>query len=250
MLRDPERLILPGLPAIEIYDHLPSTNAEARRRIATGQATDGWIVARAQSAGRGRRGRAWISEEGNLFASRILEPRMPAFRAPELSFVASLATFDAVSAHLPPASATVTCKWPNDILINRCKAAGLLLESEGASGWVVIGIGVNVMSAPAGVEFPATSLREHGGRASAPDVLQSLAAAFERWYEIWRAGGFVPIRDAWRQRAAGIGEAIRVRLEAREFTGSFMDIDETGALLVRLSEGTIGRVAAGDVFFL
>lgn len=250
MAGEPERLILSGLPAIEIYDLLPSTNAEARRRIATGQATDGWIVARAQSEGRGRRGRAWISDKGNLFASRILEPRAPASRAPELSFVASLAAVDAVSAHLPPASATVACKWPNDILINRRKAAGLLLESEGASGWVVIGIGVNVMSAPSGVEFPATSLRDHGSRASAMDVLQSLAAAFEHWYEVWRAGGFAPIRDAWRQRAAGIGEAIRVRLETREFTGTFMDIDETGALLVGLSGGTIERVAAGDVFFV
>lgn len=250
MLREPERLILPGLPVIEIYDLLPSTNAEARRRIATAQAMDGWIVARAQSAGRGRRGRTWISEEGNLFASRILEPRMPAFRAPELSFVASLATFDAVSAHLPLASATVTCKWPNDILINRRKVAGLLLESEGASGWVVVGIGVNVTSAPMDVEFPATSLHEHGSRAVALDILKSLASTFEHWYAIWREAGFAPIRDAWRQRAAGLGEAIRVRLETREFTGTFMDIDETGALLVRLSEGTIERVAAGDVFFL
>ena len=250
MAGEPERLILSGLPAIEIFDLLPSTNVEARRRIATAQAADGWIVARAQSEGRGRRGRAWVSEKGNLFASRIVEPRAPASRAPELSFVASLATFDAISAHLPPTAGPVACKWPNDVLISRRKVAGLLLESEGSSGWVVVGIGVNVTSAPTDVEFPATSLQEHGSRATALDVLKSLASVFEHWYEIWRDGGFAPIRDAWRQRAAGMGETIRIRLEMREFTGTFMDIDETGALLVRLSGGTIERVAAGDVFFV
>jgi BirA family biotin operon repressor/biotin-[acetyl-CoA-carboxylase] ligase len=242
-------LAIPGAPPVEIFDTLDSTNAEGHRRIATGTAADRWIVARQQTGGRGRRGRTWVSEPGNLYASRIVSPRAPVARMPELSFVTGLAAYDAVAAHLDPAHGPIACKWPNDVLVKRRKVAGILLEGEGVSGWLTIGIGINVMSAPEGVEFPATSLRAEGASPELTDVIVSLVTAFERWYEIWRRDGFAPIREVWKSRAAGIGDTIRVRLESRELTGVFQDIAEDGALLLQLPNGVQERIAAGDVFF-
>lgn len=249
MANTPRYVDLPGGVPGEIHAVLDSTNAEARRRIAKGDARDLWIAAAEQTGGRGRRGRAWISEAGNLFASRIVKPGCPPARAAELSFVAALAVRDAVVATLPATAPPVTCKWPNDILIARQKVSGMLLEAEGFSGWVVIGIGINVKAAPEGVEFPATSLAAHGATAGAEAVLAALAAAFEERFMTWKRDGFAPIRMAWRTAASGLGETIRVRLEAREFEGIFRDIDDSGALLVERADGAVERVAAGDVFF-
>lgn len=243
-------MTISGAPPVEIFDALDSTNAEARRRIAAAAAADGWIIARTQSGGRGRRGRTWVSEAGNVYASRVVSPKAPLTRLPELSFVAGVATHEAVTAHLPPEAGPITCKWPNDVLVKRGKVAGILLESEGASGWLVVGIGVNVRNAPEGVEFPATSLCAEGASPELTEVIVSLVTAFERWYGIWRRDGFAPVREAWKQRAAGVGDVIRVRLEGRELTGIFHDIDPDGALLLTMPDGRRERIAAGDVFFM
>lgn len=236
--------------AHEVHDQLDGTNAEARRRIEAGTAADLWIVARRQTGGHGRRGRTWISERGNLYASRLMLRDCPPARAAELSFVAALAVRDAVRALLPENAPPVTCKWPNDVLIGRRKVAGLLLEAEGGAPWIVVGIGVNVAAAPDGVETPATALARHGATADADACFAALAAAFEQWLGVWREGGFAPIRAAWIKAASGLGETIRVRLETREFQGIFRDLDPQGVLLVECEDGRIEAVAAGDVFLL
>lgn len=242
-------LAIPGAPPVEIFDTLDSTNAEGHRRIAIGTVAERWIVARTQTGGRGRRGRVWVSEPGNLYASRIISPKAAIARMPELSFVAGLAAYDAVAAHLDAAHGPIACKWPNDVLVKRRKVAGILLEGEGLSGWLTAGVGINVAHAPEGVEFPATSLSAEGTSPELTDVIVSLVTAFEHWYETWRRDGFAPIRTTWKNRAAGIGDTIRVRLEARELSGIFHDIADDGALILQLPGGGQERIAAGDVFF-
>jgi BirA family biotin operon repressor/biotin-[acetyl-CoA-carboxylase] ligase len=147
----------------------------------------------------------------------------------------------------------ITHKWPNDVLVNRHKVAGILLESSaresGALDWLVIGVGVNVEHFPDDTEYPATSLRHEGAEDVSPDtVMEAFARHFLRWTDAWREDGFAPIRTAWLARAQGIGEAVRVRLGTETFGGTFVDLDADGALVVEMADGVTRRVTAGDVF--
>ena len=146
---------------IRKYENLDSTNEEARRLAEAGEAGPLWIVACEQSAGRGRRGREWVSSRGNLFATLLLRPGRAADVCAQLSFVAALATGDAVASFAP--SARIALKWPNDVLLDGHKVAGILLESAGSAGgcaveWLAVGIGMNLANYPAGTDMPATSL--------------------------------------------------------------------------------------------
>jgi BirA family transcriptional regulator, biotin operon repressor / biotin---[acetyl-CoA-carboxylase] ligase len=228
-----------------------STNDEAKA-LARGGAADGTLVwADEQTAGRGRRGRAWASPPGNLYLSLVQRPDGTPAHAAQLGFVAALGLGDALLALTGPAL-RLSYKWPNDLLADGKKLAGILLESETGAGervdFVVIGVGTNLASKPEGVEFPATSLAEQGF----PDVTPArLLAAFIRhfaaWAQRWRAQGFPPVRAAWLARASGIGEEIRVRLDRSTFTGRFHDLDQDGALLLDGAQGR-RRIAAGEVF--
>ncbi|RMF10457.1 MAG: biotin--[acetyl-CoA-carboxylase] ligase [Alphaproteobacteria bacterium] len=244
-------IALEGGLAAEIYDELDSTNAEALRRIRAGTARDEWIVATRQTAGRGRKGRSWISEEGNLFATRLLRANCPRSRAAQLSFVAGLATHDAVVLAVSE-TPDVRCKWPNDVLINDRKVAGLLLETEGSGDlaeWVAIGIGINVVHAPDDVIFPATSIAAEDGKTSAEDVLRHLNERMEFWVGKWRKQGFSAVREAWRNVAAHLGQTISVQADGERITGRFADIDEHGALILQMADGETRKITAGDVFF-
>lgn len=228
-----------------------STNDEACARARAG-AVDGTVVwAREQTAGRGRRGRAWTSPVGNLYTSTILRPECPAGEAAQLSLVAAVALADALAALLP-SQGGLTCKWPNDILADGQKVAGILLESAGnetAVDWVVIGCGVNVTSHPADTPYPATDLAALAGTAPVLEtVLEYYLRHLFAWRDRWRSGGIAPVRDAWIARAAGLGGAITVRLPDRELHGRFRDLDADGALLLELPDGGQQRITAGDVF--
>ncbi|MDE1939832.1 MAG: biotin--[acetyl-CoA-carboxylase] ligase [Alphaproteobacteria bacterium] len=234
------------------FDEIDSTNEEARRRAAAGASTPLWITAARQSAGRGRRGRVWDSASGNLFATLLLRPNKPAGECAQLSFVAALAVSDMLAAFAP--AADLKLKWPNDVLASGRKLAGILLESEsrpdGKTAWLAVGIGVNLAMFPEDTEFPATSLKALGVTPPQPrDALLHLAAAFAKWYEAWRMGGFGPVREAWLARASGLGSRIRARLANEEIIGVFQGIDDSGALLLGLPGGTTRIIAAGEVFF-
>ena len=227
------------------YETLDSTNEEARRLAMADERAPLWIVAREQSLGRGRRGRAWVSGAGNLFAT-LLTRAAPATAA-QLGFAAGLAAAEAISACAP--ASQVTLKWPNDVLLEGRKAAGILLEAMGEDA-LAIGIGINLAHHPSDTEFPATAIAAITGSAPDPDVtLLRLASGMAAWYEIWREQGFAPLRTAWLARAAGLGRPIRTRLAESEMHGVFEDLDDDGALLLRAPSGELTRITAGDVFF-
>lgn len=241
---------------IRRFDEIDSTNEEARRLGDRSEEGPVWIVAARQTAGRGRRGRAWESPSGNFMGTLYLTPRCGAREAGELSFVAAVAVHDAVSSLLPPPlRPALRLKWPNDLLHERAKLAGILLESSGVAGaevaWVAIGMGVNLAMHPQGLEYPATSLAAMGvSGVTADDALVALDAAFTRWLAVWRGvQGFAAIREAWLKRAEGIGGRIAVRLSSGTMEGIFEGLAPDGALQLRLDDGTLHLVSAGDVFF-
>ncbi|HVU19801.1 MAG TPA: biotin--[acetyl-CoA-carboxylase] ligase [Rhizomicrobium sp.] len=233
------------------FDEIDSTNEEARRLAAKGERGPVWIVAGRQTAGRGRRGRKWESPAGNLAATLLLNPEKPASECAQISFVSALAASDAIARFTPDAEIKV--KWPNDVLANGRKIAGILLESasQGANPqFLIAGIGMNLKSHPIETEFPAISLSGLGLSPPLPrHALLELAVPFAKWYDVWHAEGFSPIRDAWLSRAAGLGTRIRARLTNEETVGIFEGIDETGALLLREAQDRVRTIAAGEVFF-
>jgi BirA family biotin operon repressor/biotin-[acetyl-CoA-carboxylase] ligase len=233
------------------FESIGSTNDEARRLAAFGQTGPLWITADEQTAGRGRRGRVWVSPKGNLMSTLLLHPRRPAVECAQLSFVSAIAVADTV-AHFAP-EADVKVKWPNDVLADGRKISGILLESTGAGGepyFLAIGIGINLAHFPPDTEFPATALAALGVPAPpSSEALGQLAAHFAKWYDIWRGQGFPPIRDAWLARAANLGGRIRARLTNEETSGVLEGIDETGALLLRETPDRLRTIAAAEVFF-
>ncbi|WP_096701825.1 biotin--[acetyl-CoA-carboxylase] ligase [Magnetospirillum sp. 15-1] len=230
-------------------DSVGSTNDEARRRVEDGSAADLLVVtARRQTAGRGRRGRVWESPEGNLHASFAIRIQRPLAEAAQIGFVMALALAEALDELVP--GHDVRCKWPNDVLIDGRKVAGMLLESAG-DGWLVLGIGVDVENRPAPAEalYAAIALVEAGYGGDTAGVLGGLCRHFGPWLERWRAEGFAPVRTAWLGRARGLGEAALVRLEAETLSGVFKGLDEEGGMLLDQGAAGIRRVLAGDVFF-
>jgi BirA family biotin operon repressor/biotin-[acetyl-CoA-carboxylase] ligase len=233
------------------YDTVGSTNDEAKR-LARNGAPDGTIVcAREQTAGRGRRGRPWASPPGNLYISVIARPACSAGKAAQLGFVAALALGDALRAKLR-AIEGLSNKWPNDVLMHGRKLAGILLEAEtgagGALASVVVGLGVNLVSSPREVEFPATSVAEEGFAPPPPSaLLDEFAKHFHSWATRWSMAGFTPVRTAWLAHAASLGELIRLRLETDTLHGRFVDIDHEGALLLETTAER-RRISAGEIF--
>lgn len=234
------------------WAEIDSTNEEARRLAAAGEKGPVWLRADRQTAGRGRRGRAWESPTGNLAATLLIVPNKPASECAQLSFVTAIAAADTASVFA--SGADIKVKWPNDVLANGRKLAGILLESASGAdsvlSFLAIGVGMNLAHFPPDTEFPATSLAALGASAPSPSAaLVQLAAHFAKWYDVWMTSGFTPIQDAWLARAAGLGTRIRARLTHEETSGVFEGIDATGALILRETQGRTRTIAAGEVFF-
>jgi BirA family transcriptional regulator, biotin operon repressor / biotin---[acetyl-CoA-carboxylase] ligase len=231
------------------YDEIDSTNEEARRLAAMGEVGPVWLTAARQTAGRGRRGRSWESPGGNLAATLLLRPDRGQGEWAQLPFATAIAAADMAADAAK--GARIALKWPNDVLADGKKLAGILLETaNGPSPALAIGVGLNLAHHPEGTEFPATSLAALGAEVPSPDdALAALAAGFARWYDVWRAQGFVAIREAWLARAAGLGTRIRARLATEERSGMFEGIDENGALLLNEGFGRASILPAADIFF-
>jgi BirA family biotin operon repressor/biotin-[acetyl-CoA-carboxylase] ligase len=246
-----KRPSLPDFFRLTSLARIDSTSEEAKRLARAGCLEGTLIMANEQTAGHGRQGRAWASPPGNFYASLVLRPDCAAAAAAQLSFAACLAVGESCLGFLPK-SANLAYKWPNDVLLGGRKAAGLLLEAEatGDAGprFVVLGIGVNLVSYPKEADFPATSLAAAGAGGVTPDgLLEALAPALLIWYERWRDSGFAGLRSKWLERASGLGEKIRVRLPREELTGIFSGLDQDGALLLEAG-GKTRRITAAEVF--
>ena len=229
------------------HDEIDSTNEEARRLAARGETGPLWLTAARQTAARGRLGRAWDSPGGNLAATLLIRPERGQGEWAQLSFAAAVATSDTAARFAPHAQ--IALKWPNDVLANGKKLSGILLETA-TGGALAIGVGMNLAYHPDDTEFPAISLAGLGVEPpSAEDALALLAASFAKWYEVWCAQGFAPIREAWLARAAGLGSRIRARLATEERSGMFEGIDENGSLLLNEGFGRASVLPAADIFF-
>lgn len=230
--------------SIDIFDTLDSTSAEARRRADAGEFGPVWIVALSQTAGYGRRGRRWSQVTGDFAGTLLFKPEAAPERWGQLSFVVSLALAGGLDEFI--GEDRITLKWPNDVLVEGAKAAGILLESLGAQ--LSIGVGVNMVSAPEGLPYKAARLMDYAPPPPPADFAATLDAHFWIHYGQWLKQGFAPIRDAWLARAGGLGAEITVRLPNEELQGVFEGMDETGALILRSKAGT-RTIAAGEVFF-
>ncbi|MEL6523824.1 MAG: biotin--[acetyl-CoA-carboxylase] ligase [Pseudomonadota bacterium] len=254
MSTDPLRAAWPAGYERVVLDSVDSTMAEAARRSenATGPI---WIIARKQSAAHGRRGRPWAMPAGNFAATLVLRPNAAPEQAALRSFTAAVALHHALSAIIDPSK--LSLKWPNDVLLNGGKVAGILLESKGTPSLVEslsIGIGVNLVAAPdaASVEPGAVtpvSVSGAGGRTIDPvDFLDLLATHFASLETQFRAYGFEPIRQLWLKHAARLNEVVTARLPSEEITGTFRTIDGSGHLVLITAKGE-RRIAAAEVYF-
>jgi len=236
---------------VAVFGDIDSTMDEARRR-AVGHPHPLWIIAERQTKGRGRRSRAWQSGNGNLLCTLALRVQQPLAEAAKLSFLSAVCVGEMLDHYVRDAS-RICYKWPNDVLLDGRKAAGILLEaSSEAPGavWLAIGIGVNLAQHPHATEMPATSLAAAGVAVPHPHAaLEVLARRFAEWLGRWQALGFAPVKAAWLARAARIGLEIDVRLDKHTLRGIFSSLDESGALVLTLPDGTERLISAGDVFF-
>ena len=241
--------------ARHILAEVDSTNSEASR-LAQHLTQPTWIMARRQTAARGRRGRLWVSPEGNFAATLVMRPAGEPAQAALRSFIAALALADALALVCGP-GATLSLKWPNDVLLNGGKVAGILLESVGQGAQVhhlVIGVGVNLIAAPpretveAGALPPVSVQGETGLRIAPDELLDYLANAFARWEAQFVVYGFGPIRTAWLARATRLGQPITARTMTETITGTFDSLADNGALVLRTQTGR-RAIPAADIYF-
>ncbi|WP_170607980.1 biotin--[acetyl-CoA-carboxylase] ligase [Ruegeria arenilitoris] len=240
---------------LHVLQEVDSTLNEAAR-IASSAQGPVWIMAHNQTAARGRRGRAWANPQGNLAATLLMRPQGNPEQAALRSFVAALALFDACVAVTGRASG-FSLKWPNDVLLNGGKLAGILLESTGQANQVThlaIGIGVNLSQAPGADKVepdalrPVSLLSETGTNVTPEDFLSELAVAYAKYETQFSIYGFEPIRAAWLSRAARLGEVISARTTASETVGTFETVDAGGNLVLNTARGRVS-IPAADVYF-
>jgi BirA family transcriptional regulator, biotin operon repressor / biotin---[acetyl-CoA-carboxylase] ligase len=238
-----------------VLPEIDSTNAEGFRR-ASSLARPTWILAGVQTAGRGRRARPWSSPQGNFHGTLVLHPTEPPETVALRSFAAALALRDAF-VQLTGVPQSFALKWPNDVLCNGGKIAGILLESQGLNGpdpVLCIGIGVNLIAAPdasqveAGAVPPVSLLQETGLRITPEAFLDALAPAYETWEATFTAQGFDPLRAEWLAHAARLGQPIRARTGTETREGTFETIDAQGNLILRMAHGPVA-IPAAEVFF-
>lgn len=222
-----------------------STNADLAELARSGAGEGLWLRAERQTAGKGRQGRAWVSPAGNLYASTLVRLRPSDPPPATLALVAAVALEETVAVF----GVQATLKWPNDLLVDGAKLSGILLER--VDNAVIIGFGVNLAEAPDTLDRAATSVAAHG---TAPDpqlFAETLAESFGRWLARWRGEGLATVRDRWIARAHPVGTALTARLaDGSSLDGLFDGLDASGALMLRLADGSVRVIHAADVFLL
>ena len=243
-----ERAVAAGV-RLTAHAELGSTNAHALSLARRGERGPLWITAERQTQGRGREGRSWVSEPGNLHSTLLLTAASLVQHWPQLSFVAALALHDALTEIASPIRHRLAIKWPNDLLLNEAKLGGILIEGESTGHKpVAVGIGVNCVSHPGIPGYPITDLHAAGIAVSAAALFSVLSKTMLARLAQWNRGeGFPTVRLDWLERAVAIGNRISVRAPAGTVSGAFESLDERGRLLLRLADGRLSAISAGDV---
>jgi len=233
------------------FSEIDSTNEEARRLAGDGVDGPLWIMAERQTAGRGRQGRQWVSQFGNLMTTCLLRPDCDLDKMGQIGFVAGLALQSCVA---EMAGIEAKLKWPNDVLLEGAKCSGILLETlgENSNGQqrLAVGIGLNLKSFPPDTPYPAISVLAATGCEIEPlAALARLAHYFDRFYQMWDAEGFAALREDWLSHAHGLDAPVNVQLADRTVSGILRSIDADGQLLVENEQGKTHIITAGDVYF-
>lgn len=240
----------PGWTSLTL-DEVDSTNSEAMRRAAAGERGPLWITARIQTRGRGRSGRTWASAAESLAATLMFSPGCPITALAGLSLVAGVAAHEAIAAALPDGLRQETrLKWPNDVLIDRAKVCGILVETSifGVQPVAVIGTGINIGAMPDVEGRQTTALVTHGSTADFDEMRSALAAALARWLAVWSEGaGFAAVREAWMTRGGVLGEPISVNTGTGPISGRYAGLDDDGGLLLDVGPGPLQKFSFGDV---
>lgn len=247
------------------HDSIGSTSVEAMRFAEQGDEGQLWIAAREQTAGVGRRGRAWLTPHGNLAASVLSVTHVPLEKAATLGFAAGLSLIEGLGRVAPAldistaldgsegAKSRLMLKWPNDVLANGAKIAGILLQAEPVGDGmvaVVAGIGVNITIAPHGLDQATVSMAELGVKTTPEEVLAELAESWLQYERLWDHGiGLPEIRDRWLRHASGVGGEVSVTTDGEIVRGRFETIDDHGCLVIMDRNGGRRRIAAGEVHF-
>lgn len=239
-------------PAFRHFTEIDSTNAEAHRLAAKGERGPLWLVADRQTAGRGRLGRQWVSEPGNLYATILFTLTAPAAMAGQVSFPAALAVHETAASVLPKGAADLAIKWPNDVLLGGAKFAGILAETLGQNTdrtiTLAIGFGINIAHAPEGTPYPVTTLALHGASPPPMDLHAVLAKALAKWLAAWDEGrGFDTVRREWLARASGLGRAFAATSGQIALSGTFVGLGDDGSMILELADGSRRAVHAGEV---
>jgi BirA family biotin operon repressor/biotin-[acetyl-CoA-carboxylase] ligase len=247
---------IPILPAgfnLIFYDSIGSTNEVLKQKAITDNAADCLVIwAREQTSGRGRMKRTWVSKPGNMHCSVLFRPDYSLTEASQISFLTVVAAREALASLLDNA-VSFSYKWPNDLLLNKKKVGGILIESSAArqdnDAWIIIGCGLNLQYFPSATLFPATSIVEELGEVlDVRLVVEAFLKCLAKWYIRWRDQGFKPIRDAWLVSAHVVGEKLSITYGSEKITGSFKDLDDHGMLVLETRNG-MRRISAGDIDF-
>ncbi|ADE30062.1 biotin--[acetyl-CoA-carboxylase] ligase [Rickettsia prowazekii] len=253
-----------------VFDEIDSTSSEAMRIARHNKVyADYAIFAKSQTRGRGRSGKNWQSRLGNLHVSLLMRPDKELELLPQLCFVTALAVYDTIlscilyagsnqlinnfnAVSVCPQNYSIQLKWPNDILMNGRKIAGILLESVKMDNnyYLIIGIGINITYHPENIDQPTTSLITENLMHVVPKaLLKILIKNFEKYYKIWHHNGFPFIRKKWIEHAYKLNENINIKYRNDIVTGLFKDIDNTGNIILQLNTQEIISFSTAELYF-
>ncbi len=242
-----------GKKSIEYFKEIDSTNIKAKDLAEEGAPEGTVVIAEKQEKGRGRRGRTWLSPEGDgIYVSLILRPAMPPSGAPKITLMTAVAVAEAL---LSLVNINITIKWPNDILVRDKKLAGILTEIStdmDAVNYIIVGLGLNVNTPThhfsEELKGRATSLNiETGKPVSRTRLVRAYLEFFEKYYEMFKTNNFAPIMTQWKQRSNIIGQRIMVDVIGKKHVGEVTDIDDEGVLILKDDEGGFQRIFSGDI---
>ena len=234
---------------LQIYQALGSTSDLCRTLAIAGEPGPLAVMARRQTRGRGTHGRPWVSSPGNLFLSVLLRSREHARDVGQWSLLAGVALAEALLPLLPEPG-SLRLKWPNDVLLEDAKLAGILVESsataDGTLDWLVVGLGVNLVAAPELPDRRTACLAQVATAPAAEDMARLVLGRLSHWRQVRLLEGFAPVRAAWLERAPPLGSRLTLRLGGRSVGGSFAGVGQDGSLLLATG-GRVHAFAAGEV---